>query len=92
MEQAGTPWDDSGLFCMIIQEISAAAVIPFGTWLLAQQGRGGFIGGLADAAAGDRSFPRTGDVEDARKWLQRRMASGDDWEALDDAELDWLSL
>ena len=77
---------------MIIEEISAAAVIPFGTWLVAQQGRGGFIGGLADAAAGDRTFPRGGDVEEARKWLQRRMASGDDWEALEDAELDYLSL
>ncbi len=77
---------------MDIQEVSAAKVIPFGTWLVAQQGRGGFIGGLADAAAGDRSFPRAGDVDAARKWLQARMASGDDWEALDDAELDWLAL
>ncbi len=92
MEQVRTPWDDSGRFGMEVREISAASVIPFGTWLVAQQGRGGFIGGLADAAAGDRTFPRAGDVEDARKWLQRRMASGDDWEALDDAELDWLSL
>lgn len=76
----------------IEQEISVASTAPFGTWLVAQQGRGGFVGQLADAAAGDRTFPRGGDVDAARKWLQDRRASGDDWEALDDAELDWLAL
>lgn len=28
----------------------------------------------------------------ARRWLQDRRASDDGWEALDDAELDWLAL
>lgn len=63
----------------------------FGAWLVQQGGRGGFIGGLADAAAKDRRFPRHGDVEAVKKWLQENRASGDDWEALDDAELDWSS-
>jgi len=64
---------------------------PFGTWLLTQTGRGGFVGGLATSAAADRTFPRSGDVEAARKWLQAQRASGDDWEALEDAESAWLA-
>lgn len=66
--------------------------LPFGAWLVQQQGRSGFIGGLAEAAAKDRKFPRHGDVAAARKWLQDNRASGDDWEALEDAELDYLAL
>lgn len=65
---------------------------PFGAWLVKQKGRAGFIGGLAASAASDRNFPRNGDFEDAKKWLQAQRASGDDWEALDDAELAWLAL
>ena len=42
----------------------------FGAWLIAQQARGGFIGQLAASAARDRSFPKSGDVEAARKWPQ----------------------
>lgn len=71
---------------------AAAGGLPFGQWLVKQAGRGGFVGELADAALADRWFPRQGDVEAARRWLQDRRASGDDWEALDDAELDWLAL
>lgn len=74
------------------QEHQGAPPIGFGAWLVQQKGRGGFIGGLADAAAADRSFPRYGGLEDVRKWLQGSRASGDDWEALEDAELDWLAL
>lgn len=70
----------------------AAPAVGFGEWLLKQKDRGGFIGGLAEAAAKDRKFPRLGDVAAARKWLQDNRASGDDWEALDDAELDWSAL
>nr|AGU09803.1 hypothetical protein [uncultured organism] len=66
-------------------------VTPFGTWLLQQKGRSGFVGQLATSAAADRSFPRAGTVEDARKWLQGSRASGDDWEALEDAESAWLA-
>jgi hypothetical protein len=47
---------------------------------------------LAEAAAKDRKFPRTGDVAAARKWLQENRASGDDWEALEDAEMDYHAL
>ena len=74
------------------QEMGGAGAQQFGTWLVAQTGRGGFVGQIAEAAAGDRLFPRSGDVAAARMCLQDRRASGDDWEALDDAELDWLAL
>lgn len=69
-----------------------APTISFGTWLIQQQDRDGFIGDLAEAAAKDRKFPRTGDVAAARKWLQENRASGDDWEALEDAEMDYHAL
>ena len=58
---------------------------------MGEKDRGGFIGQLATAAAADRSFPRDGTVEAARKWLQGARASGDDWEALEDAETAWMS-
>lgn len=64
---------------------------PFGRWLMKQSGSGGFVGQLADSAAMDRTFPRTGTYEDARKWMQAQRASGDDWEALEDAESAWLA-
>ncbi len=64
---------------------------PFGAGLVKQTGACGFVAQLADSAAKDRSFPRAGSVEDARKWLQAQRASGDDWEALDDAESAWLA-
>lgn len=63
----------------------------FGAWLVKQTGAQGFVAQLADGAAKDRTFPRQGTVEDARKWLQAQRASGDDWEALDDAESAWLA-
>lgn len=76
---------------MDILDREAEAAIPFGTWLLQQRGRSGFVGQLATSAAADRSFPRAGDVEAAGKWLQGSRASGDDWEALEDAESAWLA-
>lgn len=63
---------------------------PFGAWLITQKDAGGFVGGLAKSAAADRTFPRSGDVDAAKAWLQNSRASGDDWEALDDAETAWL--
>jgi hypothetical protein len=69
----------------------ATPAVSFGAWLLKQKDRGGFIGQLAASALADRTFPRTGDVEAARKWLQASRASGDDWEALEDAEGAWLA-
>lgn len=70
---------------------TAADEQPFGTWLTSQTGAGGFVGQIAAAAAADRSFPRDGDVEAARKWLAEKRPSGDDWGALDDAEIAWLA-
>ncbi|WP_017978534.1 hypothetical protein [Sphingomonas melonis] len=64
---------------------------PFGAWLIRQTGQRGFVAQLAESAVKDRSFPRHGSVEDARKWLQGSRASGDDWEALEDAESAWLA-
>ena len=61
----------------------------FGQWLTQQRGQGGFVGQLADSAAADRTFPKAGTYEDARKWMQAQRASGDDWEALEDAERAW---
>ena len=68
-----------------------ALTVAFGGWLLTQRDTGGFVGQLANAAAIDRSFPRSGDVDAARKWLQASRASGDDWEALEDAETRWMA-
>lgn len=61
----------------------------FGAWLLRQKGRDGWIGDFALAAFADRSFPRTGDTEAVRQWLSKQRASGDDWQALADAENDF---
>jgi len=63
----------------------------FGTWLLAREDNGGWVDGLSKAARDDRTFPRHGDLETVKKWLQGKRPSGDDWEALDDAELDYLA-
>lgn len=65
---------------------------PFGTWLLEQTDRPGWISGLAKAAKSDRLFPRSGDIEAVRKRFQETGADGDAFEALDDAEMDYLAL
>lgn len=64
---------------------------PFGRWLLKQQDRGDWIDDLAAAARADPAFPKEGDVDQVRDRLQVRGADPDSFEALDDAELDWLS-
>lgn len=64
--------------------------MPFGTWLVGQQGERGWVGELATTAARDPRFPRSGDVEAARKHLAAMGADGDTFEALDDAEAAWL--
>ncbi|HEY0270118.1 MAG TPA: YozE family protein [Sphingomonas sp.] len=63
----------------------------FGEWLLAQKGRDGLIGQLVDGAKADRQFPRHGSPEDIRKHLSAMQAEGDLFEAVDEAETDWLS-
>lgn len=62
----------------------------FAAWLLTQRNASGWRRDFALAAHADRTFPRAGDVEAVRRWLSSKMASGDDWAALDDAENDWL--
>jgi hypothetical protein len=62
---------------------------PFGAWLLKQQARSGFVGQLANAAVGDRRFPKAGDPEAVRTYLRNAMADGDMFDAVDDAEADW---
>ncbi|MES2339619.1 MAG: hypothetical protein V4537_16125 [Pseudomonadota bacterium] len=63
----------------------------FGAWLLTQRDRGDWVDGLAEAARADRSFPRHGDVEAVRARLREQQADGDAFQALEDAEADWLS-
>lgn len=65
---------------------------PFGRWLLAQRSRGDWIDPLADAARADRAFPKDGDVEAVRLRMGQLGAEPDMLEALEDAELHWLSL
>jgi hypothetical protein len=72
-----------------VTDRDALAQEPFGTWLLKQDGRGGLIGNLAASLKPDRTFPKAGDPEAVRKFLGDRRASGDDWEAFEDAELEW---
>ena len=47
---------------------------------------------LIIAARSDREFPLRGDPEAVRARLRACMADGDIFAALDDAELDWLSI
>lgn len=63
----------------------------FGAWLLTQRDREGWVGELVKAARADPQFPKRGDPEDVRKRLRDTMAEGDMFEAVDDAETDWLS-
>ena len=63
----------------------------FGAWLLMQKDREGWVGELAKAARSDPKFPRSGGPEDVRARLRETMAEGDMFEAVDDAEGDWMS-
>jgi len=63
----------------------------FGAWILAQRNCDGLISQLAEGARADRKFPGTGSPEDVRKHLSAMQAEGDLFEAVDDAETDWLN-
>ncbi|MDV3477837.1 hypothetical protein [Sphingobium yanoikuyae] len=63
--------------------------IAFGTWLIGQHGRDGWIGDLARAAKADRGFPRHGDPDAVRLHLNKMQAESDMFEAVDDAERLW---
>jgi len=62
----------------------------FGTWLIGQYCRPGWIGDLARSAAGDQTFPRSGDPKKVRGHLNRIHAEADMFEALEDAEALWF--
>lgn len=64
----------------------------FGAWLSKQNGRNGFVGQLAVAAAAGRRFPKSGDPEAVRAYLRASMADGDMYDAVEDAEADWRAL
>jgi hypothetical protein len=64
---------------------------PFGRWLV-RQPEEGLKAGLVKAARADRQFPLDGDPEAVRARLRACMAEGDMFEAVDEAELDWLSI
>lgn len=64
----------------------------FAGWLRAQAGRDDWIGELARVAAGDDAWPAEADPDGLRAYLSLANAQGDQFEALDDAELEWLAL
>ena len=63
----------------------------FGTWLLTQTKRDDWIGALAAQAKADPRFRKATTPDEMRKRLQEAGAEGDHFEALDDAETEWLS-
>ncbi|WP_278392040.1 YozE family protein [Sphingobium yanoikuyae] len=65
---------------------------PFGQWLIEQENREGAIGELAKHAKADRSFPKSGTVKDVWKRLNTMQVEGDLYDAMEEAELDYLAL
>lgn len=63
----------------------------FGAWLLKQTKRDDWIGPLAMSAKADPKFRASMVPDDLRKKLQEAGAEGDAFEALDDAETEWLN-
>lgn len=63
----------------------------FGASILAQRDRDGLMAQLVVGARADRTFPRAGSPEDVRKHLSAMQAEGDLFEAVDEAETDWLN-
>lgn len=66
--------------------------MPFGSWLLTQAQNDGWIGDLAKAAKADRAFPKGGDADAVRQRLSLAGAEADMVEAVDAAELAWLTI
>ena len=62
----------------------------FGQWLVSQTDHEGVMGELVAAAKSDRTFPRDGDPEAVRKHLSKMQVDGDFFDAVDDAEADWM--
>lgn len=63
----------------------------FGAWLIKQRDRQGVLGELVQAAKSDPKFPRTGTPEEVRQHLGKMQVDGDFYDAVDEAETDWLS-
>jgi hypothetical protein len=63
----------------------------FGAWLAVQTERVGLVGQLVEGAKADRRFPRNGSPEDVRRHLAAMQADGDLFEAVDEAETDWMA-
>ncbi|WP_374943658.1 hypothetical protein [Sphingomonas sp.] len=63
----------------------------FGAWVAAQVDREGLVGELVAGAKADRRFPRSGSPDDVRRHLSAMQADGDLFEAVDEAETDWLA-
>lgn len=70
----------------------SAAKPSFGQWLVDQEKRDGAIGELARHAKADRGFPRSGTTKDVWKRLNAMQVEGDLYDAMEDAELDYLAL
>lgn len=62
----------------------------FGGWLVGQQRRNDWVGLLAEHAAKDPRFPKSGDPHAVRAHLSKCGAEPDLFEMLDDAEAEWL--
>ena len=73
-------------------EFTASAKPNFARWLLMQMKRDDDIGGLSRWAHTDRSFPIDGDVMAVSKRLNSVGAEGEMHLALEEAELDWITL
>lgn len=65
--------------------------VPFGTWLLSQKPASESMFLLVECAKRDPQFPKNGDPEAVRTRLRSCMAEGDLFDAVDEAELDWVS-
>ena len=64
----------------------------FGRWLLAQRDRGDWVDGSVQCRSRRSRVSQNGDPEAVRAYLRNAQADGDTFQAIDDAELDWLSL
>ena len=64
---------------------------PFGTWLLHQQNRTGWLGDLVAAAKADPDFPAKGGPRAVYERLNQRGADGEMFEAIEEAEAEWLA-
>lgn len=97
-QQAGTGGDGAGEGVAPVQAAAAADLDgygerrpPFGQWLLAQKGRDDTLGDLIAGAKRDPAFPKRGDPDEVRARLRKVQADDDIMDAVDKAEIDWLS-